>query len=100
MDATFSVRNLGLQEWRIFKDLRLGALEDAPDAFERTLAERRNCCPMTNASPGSNHAPIRLSTLPLSHLPTQNALAVPGAGSTRMNPNSSPILNVGYSTEL
>jgi ribosomal protein S18 acetylase RimI-like enzyme len=34
-----SVRKLARHEWRIFRDLRLRALADAPDAFARTLAE-------------------------------------------------------------
>ena len=33
------VRRFSHQEWNIYKDLRLSALTDSPDAFGRTLAE-------------------------------------------------------------
>jgi ribosomal protein S18 acetylase RimI-like enzyme len=35
------VRPLRAHEWQTYRDLRLGALADAPDAFARTLAEEQ-----------------------------------------------------------
>ena len=39
MSSTISVRPFASHEWRIYRDLRLRALSDSPDAFMRTLAE-------------------------------------------------------------
>lgn len=36
------VRPFAPQEWKIYKDLRLRALADSPDAFGRTLAEEKS----------------------------------------------------------
>lgn len=35
------IREVGPEEWRVWRDNRLRALEDAPDAFGRTLSEER-----------------------------------------------------------
>ena len=34
-----TIRALGADEWRVYRDLRVRALADSPDAFGRTLAE-------------------------------------------------------------
>jgi len=39
VSAEVSVRVFEAREWRVYRDLRLRALADAPDAFARTLAE-------------------------------------------------------------
>jgi ribosomal protein S18 acetylase RimI-like enzyme len=36
-----NIRTFAPQEWEIYKDLRLRALADSPDAFGRTLAEEQ-----------------------------------------------------------
>jgi GNAT superfamily N-acetyltransferase len=41
MSRTPSVRTLAADEWRTYRDLRLRALADSPDAFETTLAQAR-----------------------------------------------------------
>jgi GNAT superfamily N-acetyltransferase len=41
MMAPISVRELQADEWPVYRDLRLRALEDSPDAFARTLAEEQ-----------------------------------------------------------
>ena len=41
MTRTPTVRRLAAQEWRLYRDLRLRALADSPDAFERTFDEAR-----------------------------------------------------------
>ena len=42
MDPLPSVRPFLPHEWRMYRDLRLRALEDSPDAFGMTLAEERD----------------------------------------------------------
>jgi ribosomal protein S18 acetylase RimI-like enzyme len=39
MSRTPSVRTFAAHEWRTYRDLRLRALADSPDAFEATLAQ-------------------------------------------------------------
>jgi GNAT superfamily N-acetyltransferase len=39
MIYTPSIRTFASHEWRTYRDLRLRALADSPDAFERTLAQ-------------------------------------------------------------
>jgi len=39
MPSTISVCPFSAHEWRIYRDLRLRALSDSPDAFSRTLEE-------------------------------------------------------------
>jgi ribosomal protein S18 acetylase RimI-like enzyme len=41
MSSALSVERLTAQEWRTYRDLRLRALADAPDAFGSTLAAER-----------------------------------------------------------
>jgi ribosomal protein S18 acetylase RimI-like enzyme len=41
MTRTPTVRRLAAHEWRLYRDLRLRALADTPDAFERTFDEAR-----------------------------------------------------------
>jgi len=43
MNPTPSVRPFLPHEWRIYRDLRLRALEDSPDAFSRMLVEEKEC---------------------------------------------------------
>src|SRR5262249_23243892 len=46
MIAEPSVRRFALHEWALYRDLRLSALADSPDAFGRTLSEEQ---PRTHA---------------------------------------------------
>jgi GNAT superfamily N-acetyltransferase len=39
--ASFIVRRLAADEWRVYRDLRLRALADSPDAFSRTFLEEQ-----------------------------------------------------------
>lgn len=41
MSAAVTVRVFRAHEWQIYRELRLGALADAPDSFARTLAEEQ-----------------------------------------------------------
>ena len=43
MIDTPTIRTLAADGWRVYKELRLRALADAPDAFGRTLAEEAGC---------------------------------------------------------
>jgi hypothetical protein len=42
MIHTPTIRTLAPHEWRTYKNLRLRALADSPDAFGRTLAEEKD----------------------------------------------------------
>jgi GNAT superfamily N-acetyltransferase len=42
MMAPLSVREIQADEWPVYRDLRLRALADSPDAFGRTLAEEQD----------------------------------------------------------
>jgi hypothetical protein len=49
------IRAFAPHEWRIYRDLRLRALSDSPDAFVRTFAEE----PCYNLTDGKVHLVIR-----------------------------------------
>ena len=41
MPSTLSVRVFGSHEWHVYRDLRLRALTDSPDAFGSTLSQEQ-----------------------------------------------------------
>ena len=64
MNGVPSVRLLLPHEWRVYRDLRLSALADSPDAFGMTFAEEQ-CRPDTEWSSRLESGADRRWNLPM-----------------------------------
>ena len=65
MSSASSVRAFEAHEWQTFRELRLRALADAPDAFARTLAQEKEFSDAEWSSALRTGSPLLVQTMRL-----------------------------------